>query len=160
MMMQPPDDPKIKRDERLSELATLQVRHTDAANGYDAGLENADATMDPVLRRLSDMHRDCAEQTARILVAHGGEPDPDGSWLSWVHRSVMVARGMIDGLGTDVIPGLIDGEKRVLEQLDRVLEQTHWTDVDRNALIGQRDRIEAEIAELNAMKADTDGATS
>lgn len=148
MMMQPPDDPKIKRDERRSELATLQVRHTDAANGYDAGLENADATMDPVLRRLSDMHRDCAEQTARILVAHGGEPDPDGSWLSWVHRSVMVARGMIDG------------EKRVLEQLDRVLERTHWTDVDRNALIGQRDRIEAEIAELNAMKADTGGATS
>lgn len=159
-MLQSPDDPKIKRDERLSELATLQVRHTDAANGYDAGLENADAAMTLILRRLSDMHRDFAEQTARILVAHGGEPDPDGSWLSWVHQTVMVARGMIDGLGTDVIPGLVDGEKRVLDQVDRALEQTHWADSERNALIGQRDRIEAEIAELNAMRTDADEARS
>lgn len=159
-MLQSLQNPKIRQDERLSELATLQVRHTDAANGYDAGLQNADETVKPVLRRLSDMHRHFAEQTARILVAHNGEPDPDGSWLSWVHRSVMAARGMIDGLGTDIIPGLIDGEKRVLEQIDRALEQTHWADDERRVLISQRDRTEAELAELNGMQLDRDGVGS
>jgi len=138
----------LKADGSLSELATLQVRHVDAANGMKTSLDNATPEVAPIMAELLEMHETMADQSARILADHGGEPDPDGSWMSWVHEGVMAARGLFDGVDKDALPGLIDGEKRVLEQARKVLAQDLWSDSERSTLIGQRDRLEAAIARL------------
>ena len=138
----------LKAKGTLGELATLQVRHVDAAKGYETGRDMAKPEIEPLLAELAEMHQAMADQAARILADHGGEPDSDGSWLSWVHRGVMTARGLFDGVGEDALGGLIDGERRVLDQIKTVLGQDLWSDEERRILIGQRDRIEATIARL------------
>lgn len=134
--------------DNLKELATLQVRHTDAANGYQKGVENADAEMKPMLESLVELHDRSAGEAADILKAHGGEPDDDGSWMSWVHETIMSVRGTFDDIDQDVIPGIIDGEQRILDQIGTVLSQDVWTEAERATIEAQRDRINSALASL------------
>lgn len=140
--------------DNLSELAKLQVRHVDAANGYETGLDNADAKLEPVLRQMINLHRQAGAEAADILIAHGGEPDTDGSWMSLVHETIISVRGLFDGIDEDVIPGIIDGEQRMLDQIGTVLSQDLWTQAEREIIEGQRDRINTALAGLREMTDD------
>lgn len=141
-------------EQELGELASLQTAHVDAANGYQAGLDRADEQMTPVLSRLEAVHRRHGEELSGILLAHGGKPDTDGSWMSLVHEAVMTMRGVIDDLDTDIVDGLIDGEDRILEQIETVLGSGHWNEKERQLLEAQRERIGAELAALRKLKSD------
>ncbi|WP_306118841.1 MULTISPECIES: DUF2383 domain-containing protein [unclassified Roseitalea] len=137
--------------DKLTALATLQTRHVDAAKGYEEAAKRDEGEIAAVCQSLAELHNEQAETLSRILIANGGEPDADGSWLSLVHRSVLTVRDWADRLDQDMLNGFIDGEKRILEQFDTVLDQTGWSDDERRQLVAQRDRIEAEIGRLRWM---------
>lgn len=138
--------------DNLSELATLQVRYTDAANGYEKGVDNADAQMRPIFEKLVDLHRKGATEAANILVAHGGEPDQDGSWMSLVHETIMSARGLFGDVDESAISGIIDGEQRLLDQIGTVLSQNLWTETERRTIEAQRDQINSVLASLREIQ--------
>lgn len=135
-------------DESVVELAVLQARHADAANGYEKGLEKADADIKPVLEKLKRLHEQASTETGEIVQAHGHEPKPDGSWLSIVHETMMTVRGIFDGIDDDIIPAIIDGEQRIADQIDTVLAQDQWSKSERQTIQDQRARIQAALASL------------
>ena len=132
----------------LDALQTLQVRHVDAANGYETGIERAEDDFRPILTGLRDWHRRSAEAVARLLVAHGRTPDADGSWFSAVHKAVMTMRSLFDDLDEDIVPALVDGEQTILDQYDAVLARMPGRSADRDLLTGQREQQRKTIDQL------------
>ena len=141
---------KAVPDAYLDELTTLQVRHVDASNGYETGIENAEADFAPTLRSLKDMHDAFSEELGRLLLAHGRQPDGDGSWMTGVHRTVMTFRGLFDDIDEDIIPSLVDSESAMLEQYDAVLGEMPGDSDDRSVVVKQRDALTAEIDRLRS----------
>lgn len=144
--------PEFHLQDELGALATLQVQHVDAANGYKTGAEKADAQMRPILEKLVALHQQSAAEAASILIAHGGQPDPDGSWMSMVHETLMSIRGLFGKIDDDVIASIINGEERILSQIGSVLSQEIWSHEERQAIETQRDRLNTVLANLREMK--------
>ncbi len=100
-------------------LAKLHTRLIDAREGYADGRELAEQPrMAALLDALLTMHGAHADEIARVLVARGVTPENDGSFLQYVHKAVLNVRSALTGLGENVIPGLRDGERRILDLYD------------------------------------------
>jgi uncharacterized protein (TIGR02284 family) len=103
-------------------LATLQTRVIDASEGHAEGAERADdPTMGRVFQELHAMHQSHAAALGGALVARGVEPDADGSFLQYVHKTIVNVRSAVGALGESAMPGVRDGEERILQLYDDTL---------------------------------------
>ncbi|MFN3892810.1 MAG: PA2169 family four-helix-bundle protein [Beijerinckiaceae bacterium] len=108
--------------EYLESLKKLHTVLVDSRNGYDEALRDADdGGLTALLREmiaLRDRHHHEIDERLREA---GETPDESGSFLTTVHRTIFKIRSLMNGLDESVLPGLIDGEERILTYYDDVL---------------------------------------
>lgn len=129
-----------------SRLARLHARLVDILNGYDTLSRRAEPDLMPHVETLVALHRDHHADLDQIMRETGQEPDEDGTYLTHVHRSVVVMRDVFDELDEDVLPQIVDGEERLLELYDETIEDAPQGAPARRILLDQQ----AELAEMVA----------
>jgi uncharacterized protein (TIGR02284 family) len=134
--------------DRISDLHTSVV---DAKNGYEQALK--DSTRESLVGLFEDMHQTHAahaDQLGAELIASGVKPDNDGSFMSTVHRRVMDFRSLFNGLDESVLPGLIDGEKRLLGSYDEAIKSSPVGTEVHTALVNQRQALHQKIESMQS----------
>ncbi|MGY6695728.1 MAG: DUF2383 domain-containing protein [Roseinatronobacter sp.] len=143
-----------------SPIETLSKLHTtvvDAVKGYD---EAADiAKRDKVGALCADLkrtHMTHAHDIAGLLLERGERPDADGSYMSLVHKFVLNARFLVTADEESLLPGLRDGEKRLLEAYDDTLRETEiagdtFTSAEIKSIKAQREGILSNISKIDAL---------
>jgi uncharacterized protein (TIGR02284 family) len=135
-------------------LVTLQTRVIDASEGHAEGAERADdPTMARVFQELHAMHKSHAATLGAALVARGVEPDTDGSFMQYVHKAVLSVRAAVGALGESAMPGVRDGEERILPLYDDALNLAPG-DAELVALLKtQRGEVAEAIDRMRALEA-------
>ncbi|MGL4412785.1 DUF2383 domain-containing protein [Roseinatronobacter monicus] len=108
----------------IETFSTLYTTVIDAVKGYDDAAEIAKRDQVGTLcAELKRTHMTHAHDIAGLLLERGERPDADGSYMSVVHKIVLNARFMITADEESLLPGLRDGEKRLLETYDDTLRE-------------------------------------
>ena len=72
--------------------------------------------------------------------------------MSSVHRIVIGMRSILTGLDESILPGLIDGENRILGYFESAIELAENGSSEYITLIKQRDTLQLKISEMQARK--------
>jgi uncharacterized protein (TIGR02284 family) len=105
--------------ERTESLASLHTALVDSRNGYEEALDDAEGCgLSGLFREMIALRDRHTAELARVLASHGREPDRDGSFMSTVHRTIIKVRSLFAELDESILPGLIDGEERILGYYD------------------------------------------
>jgi hypothetical protein len=132
-------------DDFVDALATVQTSVVDAIAGYRTMLKHCEPEIEEIVRDYHDTHeRHDIELSAR-LAALRKEPDLDGSFFSTVQKAVVGARAAVDTVGTDVLPQVVSGEERILD---------NYRDASVAAgVVTDRNMLEAQIVDLERLNA-------
>ena len=82
----------------------------------------------------------------RLLLKAGAALDDDGSFMSTVHRTIISFQSMLTDLDETVLPGFIDGEKRIVGYYDEAISTA--PEPDREVLLRQRADLSDRIEEM------------
>lgn len=136
----------------LDSLKSLHTALIDSRNGYREALDDAGRSgMIDLFRKMIDLRQRHAHQLQTYLVAAGASVDPNGSFMTTVHRVVISFQSLFGDLNERVLPGLIDGEQRIVSAYDDALREPP-SDV-RDILIQQRASVVAIIADMQQRRA-------
>jgi uncharacterized protein (TIGR02284 family) len=142
--------------ENLEHLKALHTSEIDARNGYQEALEDAEGRgMTPLFRDMFSLHDSNAEELSRVLIDAGENASPDGSFMSVIHRTIMNVRSLFNALDDSVLPGLIDGEKRNVENYDKALGDAAFPGPIGQMLSEQRNRIQERIKQMETERVDS-----
>jgi uncharacterized protein (TIGR02284 family) len=141
--------------EALTKLHTVLI---DSRNGYDEALRDADGGgLTPLFREMIAL-RDAHHHEIDAHLREAGEaPDESGSFMTAVHRTIFKIRSLMNGLDDSVLPGLIDGEERILNYYDEVLGSAPSPAV-ASTLNAQVLTLRDKIAHMRAMQNDAGAA--
>ncbi len=131
----------------------LQTSVVDARNGYEQALK--DSAKNSLVGLFGDMlslHARHADELGAELVSAGIKPDNDGSFMSTVHRRIMDFRSLFNGLDESVLPGLIDGETRLLSAYDDAIKAASVGTAVHTLLVNQRQSLHQQIASMQSKK--------
>lgn len=133
----------------IDELKSLHTTLIDARNGYLEALKNAQGKgLSPLFRDMLALHQSHADALADLLGQYGERVTDSGSLLSTIHRAVINVRALFGGLSSKVLPGLIDGERRIVQHYDDAL--VHASPSDYPLLTKQRVSLASKVAEMEA----------
>ncbi len=133
-------------EELIDHLKSLHTAAIDARNGYTEALEDAKGQgMTPLFAEMIALHTGNAEELAGELLKLDERPDDSGSFMTTLHRTIM-----IHGLGSSVLPGLIDGETRNVKHYDDVLKESGMPAAVTQLLLSERARLLSAIAKMRA----------
>lgn len=141
----------------IETLSNLHTTVVDAVKGYEEAAEIAKrAHVGTLCGDLKRVHMTNAHAIAGLLLERGARPDADGSYMSMVHKFVLNARFMVTADEESLLPGLRDGEKRLLERYDDTLRETeiagdafHAAEIE--TLKSQRGVVLENLAKIDAM---------
>ena len=86
------------------------------------------------------------------MISQGETVDNSGSLLSSVHRTIITIASVLTGLDESILPGLIDGEKRILSYYDDVLATSLPESSEYAALLKQRVNLMGIVEEMQIRK--------
>lgn len=137
--------------DHIDQMKSLHTTVVDARNGYEEALKDAEGKgLTPLFREMIALHEAHADALAADLARHGEQVDDNGSFLSTIHRAVMSVRALFGGLDESVLPGLIDGEERVIGYYDEALAGCPAD--ERATLSQQRAALQAKVEQMKARK--------
>jgi uncharacterized protein (TIGR02284 family) len=137
----------------MSELAEkLKSLHTaliDSRNGYEEALADAGGKgLTSLFQRMIAVHGKDAEEIGACLQRHGEPVDDTGSYMSTVNRAVISLRSLLTGLDESILPGLIDGEERILGYYDEAVTASPSDSQEFTVLSEQREALRQTVAEM------------
>ncbi|MCC5973674.1 MAG: DUF2383 domain-containing protein [Rubellimicrobium sp.] len=130
----PGDQPGGEGDE-IARLHQLLIRLVDTLDGFDKVLEKAEPEFVGVAEDFCGLHRGQIERVRRMLVDLGEDGGSDGSVLGTVNRAVVEMRSWFTEIGPNILDGIVDGEKRLIEDFDAVIAAS--PSVERRGSIDQ-----------------------
>lgn len=137
--------------QQTEDLTSLHTTLIDSRNGYEEALKDAGPRgLHGLFSEMIAMRQAAAVELEPFLRAGGAEPDESGSFMSTVHRSVISFRSLFNDLDESILPGLIDGERRVLETYDTALASAD--PALRSVLERHRGDVERRISEMEARR--------
>jgi uncharacterized protein (TIGR02284 family) len=145
--------------DHIDHMKSLHTTVVDARNGYEEALEDAEGKgLTALFREMIVLHQGHADELAADLAAHGQQVDDEGSFLSTIHRTVIKVRSLFGGLDESILPGLIDGEERIVAYYDEALtdcpiSETAMLERQRAALQAKIDMMKSHTALASASKA-------
>jgi len=107
----------------LDAVGDAHIALVDAVHGYDVMIEKAEPEIKSVLEMTRETSDRQAEELAQFLIAQGRHPSEDGSFMSTVHEGVVRTRAFFTDIDGDVLPAVIDGERRIVSSYDDALER-------------------------------------
>lgn len=133
-------------------LTSLYTTLVDSLHGYEEALKDAGKTgLVSLFEEMIALRRQAIAELEPLLLQAGVTPDRDGSFMSTVHRTIISVQSMLTDLDETVLPGFIDGEKRILTTYDGTIAQAG--DPDREVLLRQRAALDDRIAEMERRRA-------
>lgn len=142
-----------ERSDQVDALTSLHTALVDSRNGYQEALDDAEGKgLSGLFRDMIDMRERDAAELAALLASMGHTPDRDGSFMSTVHRTVIKVRSLFTELDERILPGLIDGEERILGYYDEACEAAAGNPY-RAALDEQRQRLRRTIEQMRMLQA-------
>lgn len=139
--------------DQLDALKSLHTALVDSGNGYEEALEDAEGKgLTPLFREMITLRQTHAAQIAGHLQELGEQVDSDGSYMSTVHRTVISVRSVLTDLDESILPGLIDGEERIVGYYDEAIEERPSSSPEHETLINQRETVQAKIDEMKQLK--------
>ena len=106
----------------LDAVGDVHIALVDAVHGYEVMIEKAETEIKAVLEMARETSNRHARELAEFLVAQGRHPTEDGSFMSTVQKGVVRARAFFTDIDGDVLPAVIDGERRIVSSYDDALE--------------------------------------
>lgn len=139
--------------EHIDNLKSLHTILIDSKHGYEEALADAEGHgMTQLFRDMISLRIKDGDEIATELVTLGERPDESGSFMTTVNRAIISLRSLFGGLDESVLPGLIDGERRIVTYYDSALE-TAASSVDREILTRQRQNLLKVIADMESKNA-------
>ncbi|MEX3017709.1 DUF2383 domain-containing protein [Gymnodinialimonas hymeniacidonis] len=126
------------------------TRTLDALAGYDKMLPEAEPEVAPILRKLRETHHSHADQLSAMIVALGGTPETDGSFMSKVNETVVSLRAFFDEIDDDALERVIEGEEWVTDAFGdaaKELPEGHH----RDELVKLRGELEEVLKEARVI---------
>jgi Domain of unknown function (DUF2383) len=96
---------------------------------------------------MSALHAKNATELGSILRAAEQEADENGSFMTTVDRAVSNIRALLGDLDQRILPGLIDGEKRIVSYYDDAIAAA-GAGSNRDVLLSQRATIEKKMSDM------------
>lgn len=139
--------------DHIEALKSLRTSLIDSRNGYQEALEDAEGKgLTPLFRDMIALRSKDIDGLTPFLIAYGEDAGQEGSFMSSVHRTVIGIRSILTGLDESILPGLIDGENRILGYYESAIELTENGSSEYITLIKQRDTLQFKISEMQARK--------
>lgn len=133
--------------ELVDRLKRLHATLIDSRNGYDEALADAEGKgLTTLFQEMKAIHSKDADDIGRLLLRHGETADSQGSFMSVVNRTIISVRSLFSDLDEKILPGLIDGEERVISYYNEVIEIVPSRDPDFSVLSEQREALLQKIA--------------
>lgn len=133
-------------------LSALHTTLVDSRNGYEEALKDAGKSgLVTLFEEMIAMRQQDSVELEPLLLAAGATPDDNGSFMSTVHRTIISFQSMLTDLDESVLPGFIDGERRILGYYDDAISKAG--DPDREVLQRQRAALAERIEEMERRRA-------
>ncbi len=141
-------------------LSRLHTQVIDAARGYeDAEKATRQTDIGALCAELRGVHVRHAHELAGALAELGHRPDSEGSFMSMVHKAVISARVSLTADDSSILPGLRDGEKRIVAAYDDALCEAELNPTELAAIVdmvrSQRAVAVQNIARVDAVMKQT-----
>jgi uncharacterized protein (TIGR02284 family) len=146
----------------LKKLRDLRKVAIDARDAYRKALEDAgEFPLRAAVERLKEMHSTHATELAATILEKGGEPDTGGSFMGLINRAIVGFRAMFGTLDRSALPGIVDGEKRILRRYYLAIGSLSDNSDERTMLQRHCGAIQREIAALRqeSMQGESSTAT-
>lgn len=128
-------------------LSSLHTTLVDSRNGYEEALKDAGKSgLITLFEEMVALRQQASIELEPLLLKSGATPDESGSFMSTVHRTIISFQSMLTDLDETVLPGFIDGEKRILGYYDEAIAAA--PEPDRQVLIRQRAELSDRIEEM------------
>lgn len=141
-------------------LQSLHTALADSREGYEKALDLAEGKgLTLLFREMIAMRT----QHAALLEAHlaAAKPTGDGtSFMATVHRTVIGIRALFTELDESILPGLIDGEKRILAYYDDAIAAAAAASPAHAMLVSQRGELLDTIRRMEAKAKSAEAAPS
>lgn len=145
----------------MDNVASLHTDLIDSRNGYTKALEIAgDTGMTGLFGEMIALRNDHSATLAKLLEKGGKSADAQGSFMTTVHKSVMSFQSLFGDLSERILPGLIDGEKRILKSYDEALASGGLTGDVQVELKKQIDVVHGVIAKMQDRYASYEAANA
>jgi uncharacterized protein (TIGR02284 family) len=125
----------------------LHTTLVDSRNGYEEALKDAGKSgLVTLFEEMVALRQQASIELEPLLLRSGATPDDNGSFMSTVHRTIISFQSMLTDLDETVLPGFIDGEKRILSYYDEAIATA--PEPDREVLMRQRADLSDRIEEM------------
>ncbi len=130
----------------VAALVELHNRLVYTIESYDSLLDVAEPEFAKIVSDFRVLHIQQAQSVAAMLARDGHDLARGKSILGRVNRAAVVLRAWFDDISTNVMEPLVEGEKQVLEALDKAIdsienvERRRTLKRDRAALVALLDR--------------------
>jgi uncharacterized protein (TIGR02284 family) len=136
-------------DTAIGHFKSLHTAAVDAANGYQEALKRSEnAGFTELFETMAMLHARDAQELAAGLSSVGVEHDNSGSLLSLINKTIMDIRSLFGGLNASVLPGLIDGELRIIAKYEEALEDANMSFSNVALLRRQRNRLNEAVVQM------------
>ena len=145
-------------------ISTLHSKVVDAAKGYEEAVDiTKRADLSAHCAELRKTHMTHAHELSGLLLERGERPDSDGSYMSMVHKVALNVRFAFTADANSLLPGLRDGEKRILEAYDDALREAEiaqgdFRPAEVTTIKKQRERVVENVSKLDTLQ-ETRGET-
>ena len=108
-----------------ADVDTLKHLHSallESLNSYNEALSAAESKgLGPMFQEMIVLRTHDAKEVASTLKFFGEEVDQEGSLANAVQMAVSSILSIFSGVDDSILPGLIDGERRILNYYDQAL---------------------------------------
>jgi uncharacterized protein (TIGR02284 family) len=133
-------------------LKKLHTSLVDNRKGYEKAVEDGEPNVKPLFSEMAALkEKDHAELHAG-LTKLGEKPDESGSFMATVHKTVIGVRAATTGLGTNSLSSFVMGEKQVVDEYDKAIEECSSNRDLVATLTRQKNALLAKIAEMERIQ--------
>ena len=138
-------------------LKSLHTAAIDAKNGYREALKEAEGHgLTGVFERMEALHARDEDELAAELAGTGEDSDTGGSVITVINKVIIDVRSLFGGLKESILPGLIDGESRILGRYDDALASGVLPQRQEELLRRQRNLLNSEVEGMRRARATAD----
>jgi uncharacterized protein (TIGR02284 family) len=139
--------------DHLDNLKSLHTALIDSRIGYEEALKDSDGQgLTALFRDMIALRTKDAGELGQLLARLGEQADTSGSYMSSVHRAVISVRAAFSTLDESILPGLIDGEERIVGYYNDAIDTANPGSAELAALIAQRANLEARIGQMASQR--------
>jgi len=137
-----------------SALNDLLTRNYDAERGYtEAGNQVTDGRLREWLFENAERRKRFGKEIKKMIASLGQEPDKGTSFLGDVHRVwIDFKTSMTSDVNEATLEECIRGEKRALEDYDKVLNEVEMTVSIAEAIRSQRNEIKTALKNVEILE--------